>query len=113
MFIAMDGMYDCFASLQGRNSLEQRRSSCRGAKTVRMIDWLPHLYRREIPGEHRESCNGNRAASRETCIFLDPSITMSFCEIKRKELNVWGLYVNIFMLLPMNCLFMNVLFAGT
>jgi len=49
MFIAMDGMYDCFA----------------GAKTVRTMDRLLHLYRKEKHGERSVSCNGNREWHRE------------------------------------------------
>jgi hypothetical protein len=53
MFIAIDGMYDCFA----------------GAKTDRRIDRLLHLYRTEKYDEHSVSCNGNRGWRREKLEF--------------------------------------------
>jgi hypothetical protein len=49
MFIAIDGMYDCFA----------------GAKTDRRIDRLLHLYRIKKLGEHSVSCNSNKGWRRE------------------------------------------------
>jgi hypothetical protein len=49
MFIAMNGMYDCFA----------------GAKTGRRIDGLLHLYRIKKHDEHNVSCNGNKGWRRE------------------------------------------------
>jgi hypothetical protein len=49
MFIAMDGMYDCFA----------------GAKTDRRIDRLMHLYRTEKHDENSMSCNSNKGWRRE------------------------------------------------
>jgi hypothetical protein len=49
VFIAMDGMYGCFA----------------GEKTDRRIDRLLHLYRTKKHDEHSVSCNGNRGWRRE------------------------------------------------
>jgi hypothetical protein len=49
MFIAMNGMYDCFA----------------GAKTDRRIDRLMHLYRTEKHDERSVSCNENKGWRRE------------------------------------------------
>jgi hypothetical protein len=49
MFIAMDGMYDCFA----------------GAKTDRRIDRLLHLYRIKKHDERSVSCNGNKGWRRD------------------------------------------------
>jgi hypothetical protein len=53
MFIAMDGMYDCFA----------------GAKTGRRIDRLMHLYRIKKHDERSVSCNGNKGWLREKLEF--------------------------------------------
>ncbi len=49
MFIAMDGMYDCFA----------------GAKTDRRIDRLLHLYRTKKHDEHSVNFYGYREWRRE------------------------------------------------
>jgi len=44
----MDGMYAKNASLQGRNLLEQRRSSCRGAIFGRNDTTFCHAERNEV-----------------------------------------------------------------